>query len=329
YFYQHPGSFVGRAGQVSVFNQELYTINGVQLTSKPPLSDVLSVMGEVFKRQFLALFTQGDLNWRQNISGHPFLSPLVSPFFGVGLLFVIYFAVAYFFQPAKKAKRWKFYLLFGWFFGMLLPVITTAEGIPHGLRGIGVIPPVFIVSAWALYEFGVAIKKLHRRLHERWRGTESWQYRLVSRSFKLVAVLFVAALVSQTYFLYFVYAYNDPANFYYFRSDLTPVSQYLRQRCDKDQAYLVLDKFSVQTTDFLTSDPKGNFNDRCNVPYRQVDPENAWQLAGLKPGDQVIFTQSSIFDTHKFKQYHPEAHLVMEMRDKFGEAVMAVYKIIN
>ena len=143
----------------------------------------------------------------------------------------------------------------------------------------------------------------------------------------LVVVCYGAALVIQTYSLYFVYAANSPENFFYFRSDLTEVSQYLVNRCKKDTTYLVLDKFSVQTTDYLTSDPHGNFNSPCNVPYRQVDPENAWQLQGLRPGDAVVFTQSSVFDTVKFKEHHPEMHLTLEERNKFKQAVMAVYEM--
>ena len=43
---------------------------------------------------------------------------------------------------------------------MLVPVVTTAEGIPHGLRAIGTIPPVFIMAAlgiWAVKERAEAI----------------------------------------------------------------------------------------------------------------------------------------------------------------------------
>lgn len=339
YFYQHPGSFLGRAGQVSIFNQSLYTIDGIQLTSKPPLSAVIPVAGEVFKTQFLGFFTKGDLNWRQNISGYPFLSPLVSPFFGAGLAVIIVLGIWYFFAPNKRSGWWKYFLLLGWFFGMLLPVVSTAEGIPHGLRGIGVIPPVFIISAWALYEFAQIILKLHKKLWQhvlyhyndpQWIKDTHFipaRMRFVNGGLKLVAVCFCLALILQTYFLYFVYAANEPANFYYFRSDLTVVSDYLIQRCDKQHTYLILDKFSVQTTDYLTSNPEGNFNDPCNVPYIQVDPENSWQLSGLTSADQIVFTQSSMFDTKKFKQYHPEAHLYIDHIDKFNQNVMAVYKI--
>jgi len=351
YFYQHPGSFVGRAGQVSIFNQTLYTINGAQLTVKPPLSDVVAVAAEVFKTQFLGFFTHGDLNWRQNISGYPFLSPLVSPFFGAGLIVIIFLGLQYFFSPAKREKNWKYFLLLGWFFGMLLPVVTTAEGIPHGLRGIGVIPPVFIISAWALYEFVQIIIKLHKKLWDyasRWHKNRLWTekdntvptpMRVVNFSFKVLAVCFFAALILQTYFLYFVYAANSPEYFYAFRADLTPVSQYLVDHCNnsvaaglgstKEHTYLILDAYSIQTTDYLTSDPKGNFSQPCNVPYHQVDPEHAWELSGLTSADQIVFTQSSMFDTVKFKQYHPNAHLYLEYRNQFNQDVMAVYKISN
>lgn len=336
YFYHNPASFVGRAGQVSIFNPELYTINGQQLHGKPPLSAVLPVAGEVFKTQILGFFTRGDLNWRQNISGYPFLSPLVSPFFGAGLAAMLFLAVWYFFAPNRRAGFWKYYLLMGWFFGMLLPVVSTAEGIPHGLRGIGVIPPVFIISAWALYRFGELVYQAHQKFWHRCEKCHKQHYESSARfigktvasfGLKLVVMCFVAALTLQAYFAYFVYAYNSPENFYYFRSDLTTVSAYLVSRCSRDHTYLVLDKFSVQTTDYLTSDPKGNFNSPCNVPYRQVDPENSWQLSGLKTGDQVVFTQSSIFDIKKFKAYHSEARLVQEDRNKFGQAELAVYEI--
>jgi hypothetical protein len=358
YFYQHPGSFIGRAGQVSVFNQTLYTVNGQQLTSKPPISTVVSVVGEVFKEQFVGIFTHGDLNWRQNISGYPFLSPLVSPFFGIGFLVVAVLGVWYFFAPIKRSSWWKYYALTGWFLGMMLPVATTAEGIPHGLRGIGIIPPLFIISALALYEFGAWIYAQHRRIWEKcWchPSMSEWEtaqkgavahdvvhphfnrFKFITALLKVVVICFCLALILQTYFLYFVYAYNSPENFYYFRSDLTPVSQYLLDHCNnsvtagkgstRDATFLVLDGFSIQTTDYLTSNRYGRFDDPCNVPYHQVDPEHAWMMPKILPGQQVVFTQSSMFDTKKFKQYHPEAHLYLETRNKFGQDVLAVYRV--
>ena len=341
YFYEHPGSLVGRAGQVSVFNPDLYSVGGHQLPDKPTVGEVIPVIFEVFKTQMKGFFTSGDLNWRSNISGYPFLSPLISPFFAIGLILCSIFAIGYFFSPRKRQDWWKYFLLFGWFIGMLLPVVATAEGIPHGLRGVGVIPAVFIISAWALSEFVQMIVKLHKKIWKKvlyhnkdpeWIKNHHFtplRVRLVNAGAKILAVGFFIALILQSYFLYFVYAANSPENFYYFRSDLTTVSDYLVKRCNKTHTYLILDKFSVQTTDYLTSDWHGNFDDPCNVPYQQVDPENAWQLSGLTSADEIVFTQSSMFDARKFKQYHPDFHLAQEMRNKFGQSVLAVYKMSN
>ena len=330
YFYTHAGSFLGRSGQVSVFNPELNQGN------------LIGAIGEVFKESVLAYFMQGDLNWRHNVSGLPFLSQLISPFFGMALLVALGLALVYFFRPRKFAKFWKYFLLTGWFWGMLLPVITTAEGIPHGLRSIGTIPAVFILSAIGVYWVFEHLKQIHQKIwescKEKTKTVWDWKkdlpaypigYYTVKYSFKGLAVLFFVALIVQSYSYYFVYAANSPENFYAFRSDLTVVSDYLKERCKHDSTYLILDKFSVQTTDYLTSDWHGNFNDKCNVPYKQVDPENSWDLKNLKAGDEIVFTQSSIFDIKKFKQYHPEASLRLEHRNKFGQAVLAVYEILK
>lgn len=339
YFNQHPGSFIGRAGQVSIFNPDLYTYDGVQFTGKPPLGIVAPVLIEVVKTQLLGFFTHGDLNWRSNISGYPFLSPLYSPFFGVGLIIITWLALRYFFTPGRKSHYWKYFLLAVWLWGMLLPVAATAEGIPHGLRGIGMIPAVFIISAWVLYEFGLIIVKLHKKLWQhalyhykdpQWMKNHHFvppRMRLVNIGLKLIVVCFCLALISQTYFLYFVYAANSPENFYFFRSDLTTVSNYLVERCNKQHTYLVLDEFWLQTTDYLTSDWHGNFQSPCNIPYQKVQPENAYQLSNLTSQDEVIFTQSTMFDARKFKQYHPTFRLREEIRNKFGQSVLAVYKI--
>jgi 4-amino-4-deoxy-L-arabinose transferase-like glycosyltransferase len=55
YFIQHPKSFVGRAGEVSVFNKDLNH------------GDLLGTIINVFKKTILSFFTNGDLEWRHNI----------------------------------------------------------------------------------------------------------------------------------------------------------------------------------------------------------------------------------------------------------------------
>jgi 4-amino-4-deoxy-L-arabinose transferase-like glycosyltransferase len=347
YFYHNFSYFTGRSGQVSIFNQSLYTVNGLQLTSKPTLLVVASVFWAVLKTAVTGFFIHGDLNWRQNISGYPFLSPLISPFFGIGLAVVTFFGIWYFFAPAKKSGYWKYFLLTGWFWGMLLPELATAEGIPHGLRSAGAIAPTFIICALAIYEFAQFALRVHRRLWQhiapgrndpKWIENQNFippKMRLVNLAFKLLAVCFFVALTMQTYFLYFIYAANSPEYFYAFRADLTPVSQYLVSRCNeslaqgqgstKNSTYLVLDTYSEQTPDYLTSDPKGDFSQPCNVPYQVVDPASSWQLPPLQNGQQVVFTESTLFDARKFTQNHPEARLLQYDRNQFNQIVMAVY----
>lgn len=312
YFYTHAGSFIGRSGQVSVFNPEL---NG---------GNLIGTILEVTRLSLLGYFWNGDLNWRHNISGEPFLSIIISPFFGIALVGATLLAARYMFTPVKNKLDWKYFLLAGWFWSMLIPVVTTAEGIPHGLRAIGTIPVVFIFAAvgltWVLDLANKVVKKF-------WPQISEWQKKLLTVAFGLKTVVFVIALILQSYFLYFVYAANSPENYYSFRSDLTTVSEYLKQEGCKCNTYLVLDKFSVQTVEYFTTVDWENNNNVANQPYTQVDPEDSWKLADLKKGDKIIFTQSSIFDIKKFKQYNPKAMLTVEKRNKFNQTVMAVYEI--
>lgn len=309
YFYTHPGSFIGRSGQVSVFNPELNQ------------GDLIGTVGQVTWLSLKAYFTDGDLNWRHNISGQPFLSIIISPFFLIGLLLATIKAARYTFLPHKYKKDWIYFVLAGWFWSMMVPVVTTAEGIPHGLRSIGTIPVVFILAAIGVWAVKDRAEEIGRPFMMQ---ISEWKQKLIRMAVKVMFVMFVAALTSQTYILYFVQAYNSPENFYAFRKDLTVVTKYIAEHGSatasaQNKTYLILDKFSVQTVDYITSDI-GN-------PYIQVDPEDSWKLTDLKSGDILIFTQSSIFDIKKFKQYHPEAQLIQETRNKFGQTVMAVYQI--
>ncbi len=312
YFYTHAGSFVGRSGQVSVFNPELNH------------GDLIGTILEVLRKSIMAYFTHGDLNWRHNISGQPFLSIIISPLFAIGLVTATLLAARYAIKPIKYKADWVYFLLAGWFWSMLIPVITTAEGIPHGLRSIGTIPEVFIFAAigfMLVHDKISAVSKLY------WDMVKGWKRKLLLNARMALLIVFFASIISQTYILYFVYAANSPENFYSFRSDLTPVSDYLKKSGDKNNTYLVLDKFSVQTVDYFTTVDGRHPSNPLNNPYQQVDPEDSWKLDGLKNGDKIVFTQSSIFDIKKFKLFHPEAHLAREDRNKFGQTVMAVYII--
>jgi 4-amino-4-deoxy-L-arabinose transferase-like glycosyltransferase len=291
YFIAHPASFVGRAGQVSIFNKELN--NG----------SVLGTFIDVLKKTILSFFTDGDLNWRHNISGQPFLSPFLSPFFaGAVILFTV--AMFIFIKQAweQKIKAETVYmgLCACWFWFMLVPEITTAEGIPHGLRLIGVMPVIFIMSAWGINWVWQKITIGHV-------GWPKYYF----------AILFFSIVGLFNFYLYFVVAASSPEYYYAFRSDLTDVSNYLNQRNQKDRTYLSLDKFSVQTPDYLTTP--------MNQPYILVDPAHTYEVK-LKKGDQVVFTMSTLFDRIKFLEFHKDVTLVRTDKNQFGQIIMLVYE---
>ncbi len=312
YFYTHPGSFLGRSSQVSLFNPD---ING---------GNLIGTINEVAKQSMLGFFLHGDLNWRHNVSGYPFLSILVSPFFALGLVLVTFYAIRYALMPRKYKLDWKYFLLTGWFWGMLIPEVTTAEGIPHGLRSIGTIPSVFIISAFGLM---TVVKITTKVIAPYWPYITGWKKQILTFAFGVKTVAYILAILLQSYFAYFIFTANSPESYYYFRSDLTTVSDYLKINGSKTNTYLVLDGYSDITVQYLTIIDARHPDNPENQPYTRIDPEDAWQIPGLKHGDKIIFAESDLLDLPKFKQYNPDAKLDLESRNKFNQTVMVVYKI--
>ena len=302
YFYSHPGSFVGRSGQVSVFTPDLNH------------GDLIGTILTVAEKTAWSFFTAGDLNWRHNVSGMPFLPPTISIFFLAGLLYAIYRAIKYIYYKTDF-RDGKYLIIIVWFFAMLVPELMTAEGIPHGLRLIGATPAVFIFPAIFLAKIiNYALLKFKNN---------SAGAGLVT----FTIAFYFALIFTGSYTAYFGVYVNSPEAYYAYRSDLTIVSDYLNRKAEenylnhiesyKPNIYLSLDKFSEQTVLYFTT--------LTNNPYILIIPEKSYEVK-LAPGDQIIFTQSTLFDITKFKQYHPDAKLVVEEKNKFGQTIMEVYE---
>lgn len=125
YFLQHPADFFGRTTGISIFN------------SSSPFFD----LGFNIVKTLGMFNVAGDFNWRHNLAGSPQLSLSVGIFF----LYGIWLAV-------KKIRKEKLsavpeLVVLGWFTIVMLPVIISNEGLPHALRAILMIPPVFILAA--------------------------------------------------------------------------------------------------------------------------------------------------------------------------------------
>lgn len=164
YFLHNIGDFFGRAGGVSVFSR-----------SNPVLE-----LGKSLALHLGMFNFYGDANWRHNFVGSPELLYSVGVFFLIGFTLLIKKII--FFKkdknsatPAHNAQQANKLaclrsdtggyvlssglfipaFLFTWFFAMLLPGVLSYEGIPHSLRVIGAIPPVFIfVGIGSVWVFG-------------------------------------------------------------------------------------------------------------------------------------------------------------------------------
>ena len=78
---------------------------------------------------------------------------------------------------------------------------------------------------------------------------QSYYRNIILRFFMKLAVVCFILRSPCRLILLILYTPSSAENLYAFRSDLTSVSAYLKKRCTKGSTYLILDKFSVQTTD--------------------------------------------------------------------------------
>ncbi len=127
YVATHGGAFLGRVGQVSIFN---------------PAMNEGDFWGTLLRHvgQTLLMFTnRGDFIPRHNVPLRPVFDPVLSAFFLLGLIL----GLRHFRHSAEYA------LVLIWLVVMILPTIL-AEGAPHFLRSVGILPVLFIVPAIGL-----------------------------------------------------------------------------------------------------------------------------------------------------------------------------------
>ncbi|RJQ29261.1 hypothetical protein C4571_01845 [Candidatus Parcubacteria bacterium] len=180
YYLANPADFLGRTAQVSVFSSET------------PLKDLA-----VNTVKTLGMFhVRGDWNWRHNFAGKPEL------FWPVGIVLIVGLATsAYYSLRMRDARSLPPLLTFGWFALALLPVVVSNEGIPHALRSILLVPPVFIFA-------GVGANWIYERLK-----TRTALHPLIRNTAitALAVVFFAEAYIS--YFIFWAKNPNTPGAF--------------------------------------------------------------------------------------------------------------------
>ncbi|MEK7499589.1 MAG: glycosyltransferase family 39 protein, partial [Patescibacteria group bacterium] len=314
YFVQHPKDFIGRAGQVSIFSPSLQKEFGG--------GTLLGTLIYSTRQTVLSLFYFGDENWRHNVSGYPLLNPLVGFLFVLGMLWAIkgtYDVGRQILRGSEVHLGMIYPYLLLIIFGMMLPVIATAEGMPHALRSVGLIAPLYILAGTAGAVF------------VRWSIVWGNKWHLAGVVYGIAGGLLI---VFSAYgpLLYFIVSRNSPEAYKAYRGDLTVVSEYINQYVadhkDSPRPYLALDSFFVQSVHFLTSvaaHEYGSHPDEALHKYTLLDPATSDRVL-VKPGEVIIFTQSTIPDATRYEQLYKNSITLLELKlNKFGEEVMRVY----
>lgn len=316
YFLQHPDAFIGRAGQVSIFSPDLQNKFGG--------GTLLGTLAYSTRETLTSFFAgQGDSNWRHSVAGYPLLNPLVAVMFLLGLGWMIHGTIILFRMIASRKEVhmgiiYPYVILL--FLGMLIAVVTTAEGLPHGLRSVGLIVPMFLLA-------GVAAAVSWHWIE---RNITSEVLRAIARGV-LVGGVIVGGFYD--YALYFFVARNESAAAYAYRADLTDVAAYINTFKQDfptgPRPYLVLDGFSVQTVHFLTTVAAHDYlthPDEYLHKYKLLDPA-ASTSTPLQPGEIMIFTQSTLIDADRYETtYGTAVERIESRRNRFGQEVIRVIR---
>jgi 4-amino-4-deoxy-L-arabinose transferase-like glycosyltransferase len=127
YVATHGDAFLGRVGQVSIFNP---TINE---------GDFWGTLLRHVGKTLLMFTNRGDFIPRHNVPLRPVFDPVLSAFFLLGLILCL--------RRFRQRAEHAFVVI--WLAVMLLPTIL-AEGAPHFLRSVGILPVAFVVPAVGL-----------------------------------------------------------------------------------------------------------------------------------------------------------------------------------
>ena len=211
YFVNNPEYFISRATSISVFEDP-----------NPILSFFKSLTVH-----FRMLFFGGDLNWRHNFSGEAqLLWPLAILF-----IFGLWESLKELMQGWRR-KNWtavtSHLTLLASLGAMMLPAVLTIEGIPHALRAIGMMPFVFIYSAFG---FLFLIRKLFKHKYHR---AEIWP-------FGIGAVMIIILLLASFQFTHYFIDWGKNSEVEgAFAKNYVAIGEYFNSLGDFNQKYLIV-----------------------------------------------------------------------------------------
>ncbi len=228
-FYLHPEFIGSRTNSLSVFSQETKYI-------LPTLIQNISL--SLLKFNFI-----GDSNWRHGFPSHPTLNHVVGIFFAVGIIFSLIILARCLYQQLKQGAHGDnsflvHGLLLSWFIVFLAPEFLTNEGIPHALRSIGVLPVVYIYSAFFLTKIiGVFLNKS-----------------IVSRvAIGLISVFLLTSIGLMNIYQYHVLWARNPKQADAFYKPLTDLALYIRELPRESSKYVVATRWERLTVELFNT----------------------------------------------------------------------------
>ena len=217
YFLKHPGDLIGRTGQVSVF-----------AASSPAYEFAKSNLAT-----FGMFFVRGDCNARHNLPCAPELHPIAAFFFAFGVVASLRALWR------RRGRSFPHLLLLWWALVMTLPATLTREGLPHALRAIGMIPPVFILAGYGGYAFSRWILGLLERAHAKFPNVQK-QILRIAREYSLLFLLIPLFIPAATYEQYFLRWVSKPDTYFAFATDLYHLGQFLDELPDETKKYVIV-----------------------------------------------------------------------------------------
>ncbi len=223
YFLNHPEDFMGRTGQVSVFAADSPAYEFVKSNA--------ATIGMFFIR--------GDCNARHNLPCRPELNPIAGFFFAIGILSSL--GVLW----KTRLRSFPHLMLLWWAAVMTLPAALTKEGLPHALRAIGMIPPVFILAGYGGYAFACFVLGLLEKARTKFPEVEN-QIMRISREFSLLFLLVPLFIPVMTYEEYFLRWISKPDTYFAFATDLYHIGLYLDSLPNETKKYVIVNMSGVE-----------------------------------------------------------------------------------
>jgi len=248
YFIANPQDFWGRTAQISIFSSTM------------PIKE----LGSNFMKTIGMFNFSGDMNWRHNFEGQPEL------YWPVGLLFII--GILYGIQNLIKKTNREFIIIFSWLIIAILPVIISNEGIPHALRSILMVPPVFILA-------GIGTYKIYESIINTMPGFFNKHNCLLKNAFFLLCI----CLTVQSYNYYFFKWGKNPNTEYAFRQNYLEIGKRIDTLPKNTIKYIVTENSDVevrgvpmpaQTIMFITNTFTPSKQAAKNIYYIKPGQEN-------------------------------------------------------